>query len=72
MDNQKASYRERAREREYLEALNRSRYPEIARVVDEVRKSFPQAKVTAVRFLSRQECEDRLRWIASQRPGEGR
>lgn len=34
---------------------NRERYPEVARVVDEVRKFFPDAKVVAIRPMSEEK-----------------
>lgn len=39
---------------------NRDRYPEVARVVDEVRKHFPGAKVVAIRPMS----EEKKRMLA--------
>ena len=41
-------------------ASNRDRFPEIARVVDEVRKHFPDAKVVAIRPMS----EEKKRMLA--------
>lgn len=34
---------------------NRDRFPEVARVVDEVRKHFPGAKVMAIRPMSEEK-----------------
>lgn len=39
---------------------NRDRFPEVARVVDEVRKHFPGAKVVAIRPMS----EEKKRMLA--------
>jgi len=54
---------------------NRKRYPEVARVVDEVRKYWPGAVVTNVRKLSsderRQRDLDRLRRQAEFRKKAG-
>lgn len=48
--------------RDKLAEDNRRKYPEIAKFVDEVRKYFPEAKVTAVRHLTPEEMEARQKY----------
>ena len=46
------------KDREEKIRRNREKYPEIAALVDQVRKYFPEAKVTSIRKLTPQEQEE--------------
>ena len=45
---------------------NRERYPQIAAVVDEVRKHFPEAKVVGVKKFTPEEYGARLRELMAK------
>jgi len=57
------------KDREEKIRRNREKYPEIAAFVDEVRKYFPEAKVTSIRKLTPQEQEQRRQALTSREQG---
>jgi len=46
---------------------NREKYPSVAQMIDKVRESFPDAKVTAIRHLEPREWAERMHQLRTAR-----